>query len=500
MIHAEAGRRGARVMACSSFAAEQGVVPGLPLAEAKTLLDPACRQVPAHYVPHDPAADAAALHELAIGLQRFSPRVGIEGEDALVLDIGGCAHLFGGEPQMARQVWQALYRAGYRSRVAIADTPGAAWGVARFTRERVTVVPTERAAEALDALPIEALRIPEAAAEQLHRLDIRTIGRLRALPRDSLLPRFGSELVAQLDRLFGRIPEPLSPVRSVEPCAVRRDFEYPLRDRQEVEAALSEMLADLFRRGFSAQSPSTFDREDRSRTLHRGILDLHCLLQPEQGAAAEFSVGASRPLAAIDPLWELLALRLERTPLPEEVARIELCVRSAGLVEVRQRELYETAAEYERDRDFARLLDRLSNRLGAEAVVRPRLVPDAQPELACRFAAVQDSSPARPCDARPFRETDRPNIPPGRPLVLWDDPPPIEVVSLLAGGPPAVVRWNGRAARVVRQWGPERIATGWWRGPEIERDYYRIETEEGRQFWIYRDRRARRWRLHGSFE
>jgi protein ImuB len=62
------------------------------------------------------------------------------------------------------------------------------------------------------------------------------------------------------------------------------------------------------------------------------------------------------------------------------------------------------------------------------------------------------------------------------------------------------VVWRGRYRIVTRAWGPERIATGWWRGPDVERDYYRAEWEEGTHAWIYRDRRTGRWFLHGFFD
>jgi protein ImuB len=52
---------------------------------------------------------------------------------------------------------------------------------------------------------------------------------------------------------------------------------------------------------------------------------------------------------------------------------------------------------------------------------------------------------------------------------------------------------------VARHWGPERIETGWWRGPSVRRDYYRIETDEGRRFWLFRELTNRRWFLHGAY-
>ena len=60
--------------------------------------------------------------------------------------------------------------------------------------------------------------------------------------------------------------------------------------------------------------------------------------------------------------------------------------------------------------------------------------------------------------------------------------------------------WRGRTIPWSAAWGPERIATGWWRGPDVQRDYYRAEWDEGTHVWIYRDRRTDRWFLHGFFD
>jgi protein ImuB len=54
--------------------------------------------------------------------------------------------------------------------------------------------------------------------------------------------------------------------------------------------------------------------------------------------------------------------------------------------------------------------------------------------------------------------------------------------------------------RIEKSWGPERIQTGWWRGRYVQRDYYRVETAEGKQFWIFRDLRSGNWFLHGAFD
>jgi protein ImuB len=87
-----------------------------------------------------------------------------------------------------------------------------------------------------------------------------------------------------------------------------------------------------------------------------------------------------------------------------------------------------------------------------------------------------------------------------RPFRLLAVPQPIAVVSVVPDGPPIRMTWRGCDCRVVRCWGPERIATGWWRAPDVQRDYYRAEWEDGTHVWIFRDRRGGRWFLHGFFE
>jgi protein ImuB len=71
------------------------------------------------------------------------------------------------------------------------------------------------------------------------------------------------------------------------------------------------------------------------------------------------------------------------------------------------------------------------------------------------------------------------------------------MASVVPEGPPIYFRFAGVRHDVARHWGPERIETGWWRRQRAVRDYYRVETTEGRRFWLFR-RRDGRWFLHGA--
>jgi len=63
----------------------------------------------------------------------------------------------------------------------------------------------------------------------------------------------------------------------------------------------------------------------------------------------------------------------------------------------------------------------------------------------------------------------------------------------------ATLVWQGRGMLIRACEGPERIETGWWSGEAARRDYYRVETETGARYWIFRDLAASTWFLHGLF-
>jgi len=85
-----------------------------------------------------------------------------------------------------------------------------------------------------------------------------------------------------------------------------------------------------------------------------------------------------------------------------------------------------------------------------------------------------------------------------RPLTLAS-PCELKVLSIFPDGPPLAFHFQSRQHRVAHYCGPERIETGWWRGANVRRDYYRVQTEDGLRFWFFRDLKTGRWHLHGDF-
>ena len=437
----------------------------------------------------------------------------------LLLDITGLAHLFGGEVLLAETILRGFTQWGLAVRLGIADTVGAASAVARYCggREMVgdevlrrgdfaIVAPGETAA-ALRFLPIEALRLSDRVVELLHQLGVGRIDQLELLPRDELSSRFGPELLRRWDQALGRLAEP---VPSHEPPPqLQADWspQQPTARRATVEAALEQLIdrvaAMLGPLGVGAV-----------RLECRLDCQLDCQLDSTGNAteAAEpvgFSVGVFEPTASPKHLFELAQMQLQRLRLPGPVLAMHVAVTATAELECRQQEMFFRAGEgkdglRQDARRLTGLIDRLSSRLGRRSVLRVRLVPDAQPELAYRYRPLIEGTRRRhsPRGRAPRGRSakQRPVALPPRPLRLLPRPVALAAMSTIPDGPPLRFCFRDREHRIAHTWGPERIETGWWRGHVVGRDYYRIESIKGQRFWLFRRLRDGRWFMHGMLE
>jgi protein ImuB len=424
--------------------------------------------------------------------EQFSPTVGLADDRSVLLDTSGTAELFGGEAQLmariAAQLAGELHVHGLRARMAVADTIGAAWALAWFgvgsrqmadgsedcRHTALCPLPT-----ALSPLPVAALRLSAAQLDWLAELGIERIEQLMRLPRMSLATRFGPEILLRLDQALGRADEAIVVDRPPPVWSSARSFEFPLDDRRQLEAAVAEQLAPLVR-GLAQR--------------HEGIGRLQCNFDCERGRRVSLAIGAYRATAQLEHLMELIGLRLEQVRLPGPVRAIGLEVSSVAALECRQQEMFDGTSRNEQEHCLAMLVDRLSSRLGWDAVTRPRLRPEAQPEYAWRAEGVVGSQ----CKTKRLAGGLARRVVP-RPLRLAREPVPIAVISVVPDGEPHRFDAPGQQHRVARLWGPERIETGWWRGrrASARRDYYEVETVTGRRLWIFRDLNTQLWFLHG---
>jgi protein ImuB len=432
------------------------------------------------YLPADVGADREALCQRALDGQRFSPLVGLEegmAPESLLSDVTGCTHLWGGEEPFLQAVRDHWTERGFQIQLALAGTVGTAWAVAHAVR--AAVVPAGGETAALSHLPVSLLRLPISTLERLEALGLRTIGDLLKLPRETLASRFGLILPERLDQALGNRSESFVVERLREPLAVVREWEVPLENRLAVAQLCQEMLRTLLALG---DHPGA------------GIQELEGELRTEV-EVVKLQIRLVEPTRDERHLAQLVDLQLERCTWSHGVIGIRWIVLRLGSLALVQRDWFADDGATDVSREVVALVERLSSRLGDDMVLRVDVVPDPQPERAVQLTPWTQ---ARPADASAFALS--PEQSRCRPFRLLSVPQPIAVVSVVPDGPPIRMTWRTQECRVVRSWGPERIATGWWRAPDVERDYYRAEWEDGTHAWIFRDRRGGRWFLHGFFE
>jgi protein ImuB len=466
------------ITVCSPKVQRQGLHIGQPLAEAKALLPKAV------YLPDDIAADRAALCQLALDCQRFSPLVGLEEglyPESLLADVSGCTDLWHGEERFLGTVCRYWQDRGYSVQLALAGSVGAAWALAHSTA--LSLVAPGREEVALGGLSTSALRLPPEVLERLDALGLGKIGDVLRLPRESLASRFGEILPQRLDQALGSLPETFVCERLKEPLGVFREWETPIDDRFALVCLCCQMLQELL---------------SLAKRHGMGLQELEGELRTETGPVP-VEIRLVEPTQDVGHLVQLIELQLERRTWTGGVIAVKWTAHRLGRAQKAQGRLFgddgDDDAETKMSHSFNTLVDRLSSRLEAKSVLRAEFHPDAQPEYAARLVSWTSADLAA---SDPFR------LPPeqsrGRPCRVLNTPELIDVTSLVPDGPPLGMVWEGRRYIVVRSWGPERIATGWWRAQDIERDYYRAEWEDGTQVWVYCDLRDGRWFLHGFFD
>src|ERR1700685_2260253 len=201
---------GPRIAALNAAAEAAGLATGDLLADARAKAE--FLQVR----DADPTADDAALRRLALWATRYTPPASplcrdfwneANGADGFFLDIAGAAHLFGGEEKLLADL-AAKLRKNFRlpARLAVADTPGAAWALSRFPKTPSFVLRCGQEAAALAPLPIAALRLTPETRATLRRLGFKTVGSLLDKPRAPFAARVPTELLPPL----ASAPRPLA--------------------------------------------------------------------------------------------------------------------------------------------------------------------------------------------------------------------------------------------------------------------------------------------------
>jgi protein ImuB len=483
------------ISAANTLALAQGIPRGMPVADARALL-------PTLQVVDDrPGLTEKLLQALAEWCIRFTPVAAVDPLGGLVLDVSGCAHLWGGEAAYLEEMVTRLQTAGYTVRAAMADTIGAAWALTRYGRpadagdHRVdfadgsvagsgtggggkgVVIGGHEQAEALLRLPPEALRLEPEVVDRLHRLGLRTIGSFAGMQRSALRRRFGPGLLLRLDQAFGLETESIAAVHVPAQYQERLPCLEPIVTATGIGIALERLLQNLC---------------DRLQKEEKGLRSAVLYCYRIDGKQQQLSIGTNRATHNPTHLFKLFEPALETV---EPDLGIELFVLEAPKVEDApplQETLWSGSAGLDNS-NIAELLDKITGRFGANSI--QRWLPDERhwPERSIKPATSLQEKPTTPW------RTDRP-----RPIHLLPKPESIEVTAPIPDYPPMLFRYKGRLHKIVKADGPERIEREWWLDQGPHRDYYTVEDEAGQRYWLFRsghytEEQTPHWFIHGFF-
>lgn len=477
-----------QIIAVDDVAAAIGLEVGLPLANARAI----CPEL--QVFDADEAADAQMLSAIAGWCDRFTPLVALDPPNGLLLDISGCAHLFGGEAAMLRMVCSSLCRMGFAVRAAIASTPACAR--AMVCAESNRIVPDGEEAEAVGALPVFALGADEAITRGLRRAGLKTIGDVAARAPHEITARFGAGFTALLQEVLGRSDAPISPRKSPADFMAERRFADPVTTAEVIATALSHLAHTL---------ALAMEKQGKGARL------LEADFFRTDGAVRTITVETGQPVANAHVMDRLFRERFDTLADPLDPGfgfdLIRLSARRADIVVQAQSDLDTRTQDND---DVVALIDRIAARIGGRRVVVYLPQDTHIPEKAMQVMPAQHYLSDAIKAVWPERIMGEPPL---RPLRVFDPPEQIDVISMFPDGPPAQFTWRKAQHRIMDVEGPERIAMEWWmrqmdstqNSDTRTRDYFRIEDQNGCRFWLYREGVYRRevktfrWFMQGAF-
>jgi len=464
-----APERGRMVIRAASKAAESsGIHTGMVVADCRAIM-------PTLQVLDDaPEQTNKLLTALAEWCLRYTPVVGIDA-DGLILDISGCAHLWGGEKPYLKDMLTRLRAFGYDVRAAIADTVGAAWAVSRFGQTTAIIEPGGQA-DALLPLPPAALRLEAGILQRMEKLGLYHIRSFITMPRRALVRRFGQSLLMRLDQALGQEIEVIEPVQPVQPYQERLPSLEPIRTAGGIEIALKKLLEGLCQRLIK-----------EGKGLRTAVFKAYRV----DGDIQQIKIGTNRPSRNVEHLFKLFEIKI---PGITPALGFELFILEALIVEdvtIEQEALWNAAGKHD-DVEIAELLDRLAGKVGMDTI--RRYLPDEHywPERSVKVAATFQEKPLTAW------RTDLP-----RPVLLLPRPEAIVVTVPMPDYPPMLFHYKGKLHNVAKADGPERIEQEWWLEQGRYRDYYCVEDENGSRYWLFRlgdySDCEPQWFIHGFF-
>lgn len=455
-----------RLTHVSPAAFEAGLRAGMSVSDARAICPRLMTQ------PGDPMREDMLLRALRRWADRLSPWVALDEPDGLMMDMSGCAHLFGGERAMAEHARHNLSKLMVSSKIGVADTKRAAQALARFNPVDIVISERGQLQRDLKDLPVEALRLNLKTSNSLRRVGLRNIGQLYDIKPAELSRRYGLDVTKALTKALGQAPDPISPMAADPVFSASKNMPEPIGLKADVERVLGELAASVCR---------------RLKAAHFGARQFHFTVRCVDTGNHVLTIGFARPChdpvllkRQFDPKLDALKIKFGADWFRLLAGELEPIRERQGLLECDEQDAVD---------DLSQVIATLGNRLGFDRV--RRFVPKDSHHPDCEFAtieAVEKNVVAQ------WPEQSR-----LRPLRVFR---PERLSTLTPGRPPKRFEWRKTQYATKTALGPERLSPEWWKSGRAEiKDYWAVETEDGPRLWLltYPGRPEPDWFVTGEF-
>ncbi|MFT4519174.1 MAG: protein ImuB [Halioglobus sp.] len=443
-----------RVLRANDCAAALGIREGMGTATVRALAD----EEPVQLLEQDEQAQQRCLQQLCCWAYSITPTLYTWQTDCLQLEIGGCLNLFKGLDALLAEVTNGISSRGYQACYGLAPTPKAAW-LLSFTSADIAMAIAQPLEERLAPLPLNLLHEFTTAIDSLRRAGLHTLGDVLSLPTAALGRRCGKGFTHFLQQLLGQAEDLQADYQPPATFSDKYWFGYEVKTNNELMPAVQQLL----------QSLCHFLRNTQLRSS-----EISWQLIGIDHKIREIQVGSSSSHSDWKNWYQLTSIRFEQLQLTGSVEGLAL---NCSQLRPGQQESIDLFSPRNQHEPLASLLDRLRSRLGLQAIEKVGCRDEHLPELAVLVSSDHsgdEHSTSQQCQQRPF----------------WLMPQP-QTLRQHRGK----LYWNGPLGLI---YGPERIEDNWWQDA-VSRDYYIAAGSGGEHYWIYRDRLASQWFIHGVF-
>ncbi len=410
-----------------------------------------------HLLKRNKSAEKKCLEKLFLWAYNITPKLNIW-HDSLRLEIGTCLKIFGGLNSLLSKVDKEITNIGYDVQYGIAPNAAACWLISHGEK-KFNIALNSNLKEYISPLPLNLLSEFSSTTKKLSAIGLNTFGDIIKIPNKALKIRFDKSFVEFIEYVLGQRKELFNDYYPKDTFLEQYWFSYGVQNKKEIISAI-ECLLESFNIFLTKMQVYTNE--------------ICWLFHSTDGYVEELTINSTSCFANYTTWHRLTLIKLENQTFKTTVEGLFLQCQNLIPISFRN---FDFLCQSEPQEPREDLLDQLRSRLHSKNIRRLSCCDEHVPEHA--VCTIDDDFELLSDIKNEFNE---------RPFWLLPEPEPLKYHE-------KKLYWKDELNLIS---GPERIEDNWWSKP-ISRDYYIAKNLHGNHYWVFRNRRTRRWYIQGIF-